>query len=50
MKLIKRIICAVVGHKEWHNEPKFYVRDGRRFKRSLFRSALCQRCDETLLR
>lgn len=48
MKTIKKIICAVVGHKMWKDGGiiRVYHRSGRRFTCCGLGRALCDRCSE----
>ena len=44
MKLVKRIICAMVGHKPNEGADWIYVRRGSRFEKTLHRVDYCVRC------
>jgi len=48
MRMIKRLICAVVGHKPGLNHDGVYIRDGRRFRKPdwLWALSQCGRCWE----
>lgn len=45
MKIIRRIICAVVGHgKSYRWARKAYYREGSRFVESTYTRFVCTRC------
>ena len=47
-KIVKRIICAVVGHKRWmpYKPERVHYRRGRRYVYGQRSCALCERCVE----
>jgi hypothetical protein len=45
--MIKRLICAIRGHRSVLTDKTFYFRDGKRFLRETKRLVRCTRCGQT---